>query len=118
MTPFFADSLNERSIKRVRKLSILAAIVIVTVCRSAAADPASDGIVNYYDGEQTSAYVVGTLGAAAAITGAVMLNRPGELSHSLGWTWIGFGGVEAVGAIAYTLQVHHEIHHYEALLAN
>jgi hypothetical protein len=96
---------------------LLLTLLIFTASASAHAD-SDPTLADYYGGEQASAYVIGSVGGAALAGGAYLLDtRATAFARSLGWTWIGFGGVEAVGAIVYTLQVHHEIHHYEALLA-
>lgn len=73
-------------------------------------------MVEYYDGEQTSAYVVGSLGGVAAIGGALLATHSTTFDRSLGWTWIVLGGLEAIGAGSYALQVDHEIDHYTDVL--
>jgi hypothetical protein len=71
----------------------------------------------YYHGEEIAAYVIGGTGAAAAGAGAYFATRPEDFSRGLGWAWIGFGGLEAIGAVFYALQVDGEITHYESVLA-
>lgn len=74
-------------------------------------------LLGYYHGEQTAAYVIGGLGALAAGSGAYLVTRRGDFARSLGWTWVTLGGLEAVGAAFYALQVDGEIGHYKAELA-
>lgn len=71
----------------------------------------------YYRGEEISAYVIGGTGAVAAGAGSYLATRSDDFSRGLGWAWIGFGGLEAIGAVFYALQVHGEISHYEGVLA-
>lgn len=71
----------------------------------------------YYHGEEVAAYVIGGTGAAAAGVGAVLATRSDDFSRGLGWSWLSFGGLEAIGAVFYALQVDGEITHYESVLA-
>jgi hypothetical protein len=71
----------------------------------------------YYHGEEVAAYVIGGTGAAAAGVGAYLATRSDDFSRGLGWSWIGMGGLEAIGAVFYALQVDGEITHYESVLA-
>lgn len=81
-------------------------------------NPAIDvDLRGYYHGEEIAAYVIGGTGAAAAATGAYLATRSDDLSRGLGWSWIGLGGLEAIGAVFYALQVDGEITHYESELA-
>jgi hypothetical protein len=70
----------------------------------------------YYHGEEIAAYVIGGTGAAAAAGGAYLATRSEDFSRGLGWAWIGFGGLEAIGAVFYALEVDGEITHYEGVL--
>jgi hypothetical protein len=71
----------------------------------------------YYHGEEIAAYVIGGTGAAAAAGGAYLATRSEDFSRGLGWAWIGFGGLETIGAVFYALEVDGEITHYESVLA-
>jgi len=101
----------------VKALAAGVALGIVAWCASARAADGDAALVDYYDGERTSAYAVGTLGVAAAGGGAFLVTRQTDLARALGWTWIAMGGLEMVGAVGYAIQVHREIDHYEGLLA-
>jgi hypothetical protein len=81
-------------------------------------NPAIDvDLRGYYQGEEIAAYVIGGTGAAAAAGGAYLATRNGDFARGLGWSWIGFGGLEAIAAVFYALQVDGEITHYEGELA-
>ncbi len=82
----------------------------------ARADDHDRDLRDYYGGERTSAYAVGGLGAAAVAAGAYLATRDGDLARGLGWTWIGMGGLEALGAVVYAATVNGEIAHYESAL--
>lgn len=99
-------------------VGIAVGVVAWCACASAQAADGDAVLVDYYDGERTSAYVVGALGAAAAAGGALLVTRPADFARALGWTWIAMGGLETVGAIAYAIQVDGEIDHYETRLAH
>jgi hypothetical protein len=71
----------------------------------------------YYHGEEIAAYVIGGTGVAAAGAGSYLATRSDDFSRGLGWAWISFGGLEAIGAVFYALQVDGEITHYEGALA-
>lgn len=71
----------------------------------------------YYGGERVAAIVIGGMGAAAAGTGAYLVTRSDDFSRGLGGAWLGLGGLEALGALFYAVQVSGEIDHYGASLA-
>jgi hypothetical protein len=77
---------------------------------------AESDLRDYYGGERLSASVIGGLGAAGAASGAYLVTRDATFPRSLGWSWVGVGGLELVGAIGYLFQVDDEIGHYEAAL--
>ncbi len=95
----------------------LAAASIAWASVALAGDEVEGDLHDYYGGEMASAAVIGGLGAAAAGTGAYLATRSSDFARGLGWSWIGMGAVEAVGAVGYAIQVHRETGHYEALLA-
>ncbi len=97
----------------------LAAVAGVATRASAQsrADMAND-LSGYYHGEQTAAYVIGGMGLAAAGTGAYLVTRRTDFSRGLGWSWVTMGGLEALGAAFYALQVDGELDHYRPALAH
>jgi hypothetical protein len=113
------DRMNVQSASCLMNIKPVAAAIAITLTAIAAPARADETTLDtYYAGEQTSAYVIGSIGAAAAASGGVLVSRPTELERTLGWTWIGWGGVEAIGAVAYTVQVHREIRGYAAMAAH
>lgn len=93
-------------------------LAIVAWCSSGRAAGGDADLIGYYGGERTSAYVAGSFGVAAAAGGAVLVAHATEFSRALGWTWIAMGGLEAIGAVGYAIQVGSEIDHYEMRLAH
>jgi hypothetical protein len=98
-------------------LSLATAASITSVARGDGPGPSDANLRDYYGGERLSAYVIGGTAAAAASSGAYLATRDGAFSRALGWSWVGLGGFELVGAVAYALQVGAETDHYEAALA-
>jgi hypothetical protein len=98
--------------------SVVSVVSVVTTAQVARADtPADAELRDYYGGERLSAYVIGGTAAAAAASGAYLVTRDGAFPRSLGWSWIGLGGLELAGAVGYLFQVGSEIDHYESALA-
>jgi hypothetical protein len=83
----------------------------------ASGEDVQSDLADYYRGERISAYVIGGMGAAAVGGGAFLVTRDTDFARGLGWSWIGLGGFEALGAAFYALQVGSEIDHYEGVLA-
>ena len=105
-----------------RRAAAGALVVAGVVCAAGTARAQTAGdmrrdLDGYYHGEQTSAYVIGGMGLAAAGGGAYLVTRKSDFARALGWTWIGMGGLETIGAAFYALQVDGEIDHYRAALA-
>jgi hypothetical protein len=97
-------------------LATSAALLIVLSCRRAAAGDAESELLGYYGGERFSAYLIGSIGLAAAGGGAYLVTRPGSFARGLGWSFVAMGGLEAIGGVVYVVEVNTEIGRYEALL--
>nr|HEX4316049.1 hypothetical protein [Kofleriaceae bacterium] len=97
---------------------LLGITLLLAGSATARADDGDPTLDTYYGGEQTSAYVIGSVGVAGVATGAVLVSRRDELSRALGWTGIALGGVEVLGSIGYTFQVHRELRDYHAMQAS
>ena len=104
-----------KSVGRVVAVGVVAAATVFSP--AARADEVHADLQGYYGGERTSAYVVGTMGAAAAAGGGYLVTRDSDFARGLGWPWLVMGGLEAVGAVFYAFQVGGEVRHYEGQLA-
>ena len=88
---------------------------------SPAAPPVSQAAIaanmtDYYGGERNTAFLFTGIGLASAGGGAFLATRDSDFPRGLGWSMIGIGGLEAIGAIFYAIQVGAEVDHYTALL--
>src|SRR5665213_915572 len=77
----------------------------------------SRGVVDYYDGESVSAYVILNLSFVEVGAGAVLVNEHFDFARGLGWPLLTLGALEAIGSIFYAFQVDDESSHYQALLS-
>jgi hypothetical protein len=100
-----------------RAIAVLAAGAVMAWPIAARADDVRADLQGYYGGERTSAYVVGGIGAGAAVAGGVLVTRDSDLARGLGWPWLVMGSLETVGAVLYAFQVGGEIDHYDGELA-
>lgn len=73
---------------------------------------------DYYAGEADSAYVILGIGALSIAGGSVLVTRDDDFARGFGWPVLVLGALETVGAAFYAFQVHAEVRHYEASLAN
>jgi len=100
-------------------LFALVAFSVPVVAR--AADPVPQAEIrqdmrSYYGGERAAAYIIGALSLASAGGGAVLVTRDGDFERGLGWPLLALGGLEAIAAVFYGVQVGAEIRHYEDVL--
>lgn len=72
---------------------------------------------DYYGGELGTAYMFTAIGLGSAGVGAVLWTRGGDFRTGLGASFVVVGGLQAIGASLYALQVGRELDHYDALLA-
>jgi hypothetical protein len=98
-------------------LAFAAAVAVTTQAAAQARGEMQSDLRGYYHGEQTAAYIIGGMGLAAAGGGAYLVTRRTDFSRGLGWTWVAMGGLEALGAAFYSLQVDGELDHYQPALA-
>ncbi len=79
-----------------------------------------DEMRGYYASEKSTAYLFIGVGTASAAAGGVLVGtapHDGDFARGLGWSLLGVGGLEAIGAAFYALQVNAELDHYEGALA-
>lgn len=74
-------------------------------------------MADYYRGERDTAFLFTGIGVASAGVGAFLATRDTDFARGVGWSMIGIGGLEAIGATFYAIQVGAEVDHYSALLA-
>ncbi len=72
---------------------------------------------DYYDGELGTAYMFTAIGLGTAGVGTVLWARGGDFRSGLGASFAVVGGLQAIGAGLYAVQVSRELDHYGALLA-
>ena len=95
----------------------------VALAPAAAADEAPalramhEGLRAYYAGERTAALVALAVGVLALGVGLGLARRGGALARGLGWSLLGFGALNALGAGSYTVALSGTIARYEALFA-
>jgi hypothetical protein len=105
-----------------RALAAAAAALAVAWAPAALADSPSQSQMNadmrgYYGGERLSAFLIGGLGLAAAGAGGYLVTRDTDFQRGLGWPLLVIGGLQAIGATVYAIQVNGEIDHYGTVLA-
>ena len=62
----------------------------------------------YYESEKSTAYVFVAIGALSSAAGGVLVTRKDDFSRGLGWSIVGLGALEAIGAAFYAFQVQRE----------
>ena len=84
---------------------------------SSTARAPDDEMRAYYAGEKTTAFVFVAVGVVSAAAGAVLVTREGDFARGMGWSVLGLGAFEALGAGFYAFQVDAQLAHYSETLA-
>jgi hypothetical protein len=113
---------------QLRASAVVAAVVLAARTARADATPQAgtdvgvgemrSSLLNYYGGEEASAYVIGGVGVASVGAGAVLVTRSQDFSRGLGWPLLTLGALEVLGGAFYVVQVRSEIHRYGDQLAS
>ena len=71
---------------------------------------------SYYVGERTASGIVLSLGVLEIGAGIALVMQDTDFGRGMGWSMLGLGVVESLGALLYIVQVQSEIAHYSAAL--
>ena len=106
-------------------LSVSASALVLTPPRDATAEepPApgraaiGDDLHAYYGSERTTAYAFVALGLASALVGgALVATQRTDFARGLGWSLVGVGALQGVGAFGYSFAVSSTESSYASLL--
>jgi hypothetical protein len=89
-------------IAEVQRASLIVLLAVMPAV--ARADPASDAMHEYFEGEQTGSYVLAGMGTAGIVGGALLLRSDSPRAQGAGYSFLAMGGLHvAAGAFIYAV---------------